>query len=182
MQAPAENTSWCENASSSLIPSPLYNPVPLPAGGGRCYGPRERNRNRGLDVTLQEVEDAVPPNPGQETAGNLTRGLDRDTGHSGRKKSEKQQRDGKAALCRSPVGVLTYLHVSHGVVPPEDPGGGDVSHQHVDAVVLVSDEDAEDARGAEEPAEPVVPPHPARRVWTQEKSQRKVCPDGNCTP
>lgn len=59
---------------------------------------------------------------------------------------------------------LTYLHVSHGVVPPEDPGGGEVSHQHVDAVVLVSDEDAEDARGAEKPAEPVVPPHPARRV------------------
>lgn len=64
--------------------------------------------------------------------------------------------------CR--VFFLAYLHVSHGVVPPEDPGGGDVSHQHVDAVVLVSDEDAEDARGTEKPAEPVVPPHPARRV------------------
>lgn len=134
MQAPAENTTWCENASSSLIPSPLYNPVPLPTGGGRCYGPRERNGNRGLDVTLQEVEGAVPPNPGQETVGHLTRGL----------------------------------HVSHGVVPPEDPGGGEVSHQHVDAVVLVSDEDAEDARGAEKPAEPVVPPHPARRVLFDE--------------
>lgn len=60
--------------------------------------------------------------------------------------------------------VLTYLRVHHGVVPPEDPGGGDVSHQHVDAVVLVSDEDANDSSGAEKPAEPVVPPHPARRV------------------
>lgn len=151
-----------QKTSSSLIPSPLYNPVPLPTGGGRRYGPRERNGNRGLDVTLQEVEDAVPPNPGQETVGHLTRGLDKDTGNSGRKKSEKQQRNGEAALWG--FFFLTYLHVSHGVVPPEDPGGGEVSHQHVDAVVLVSDEDAEDARGAEKPAEPVVPPHPARRV------------------
>lgn len=54
--------------------------------------------------------------------------------------------------------------VGHGVVPPEDPGGGDVSDQHVDAVVLVSDQDADDSRGAEQPAEPVIPPHPARRV------------------
>lgn len=66
--------------------------------------------------------------------------------------------------CDRHLWALTYLHVNHGVVPPEDPGGGDVSHQHVDAVVLMSDEDADDSSGAEKPAEPVVPPHPARRV------------------
>lgn len=50
--------------------------------------------------------------------------------------------------------------VGHGVVPPEDPGGGDVRDQHVDAVVLMSNQDADNSRGAEQPAEPVVPPHP----------------------
>lgn len=35
--------------------------------------------------------------------------------------------------------------VGQGVVPPEDPGGGEVSDHHVDAVVLVSDEDADDS-------------------------------------
>lgn len=56
------------------------------------------------------------------------------------------------------------MRVGHGVVPPEDPGGGDVSDHHVDAVVLVSDQDADDSRHAEQPAEPVIPPHPAGRV------------------
>lgn len=60
--------------------------------------------------------------------------------------------------------MCSYVRVGHGVVPPEEPGGGDVSNQHVDAVVLVSDQDADDSRRAEQPAEPVIPPHPARRV------------------
>jgi len=54
--------------------------------------------------------------------------------------------------------------VGHGVVPPEDPGGGEVRDHHVDAVVLVTDEDADDSGGAEKPTEPLVPPHPGRRV------------------
>lgn len=60
--------------------------------------------------------------------------------------------------------------VGHGVVPPEQPGGGDVANQHVDAVMLVSDEDADDPGGAEQPAGPVVPPHPARRVWRRHRA------------
>lgn len=64
------------------------------------------------------------------------------------------------------VCVCTYVCVGHGVVPPEDPGGGKVSNHHVDAVVLVANQDAEDSRGAEQPAGPVIPPHPPRRVWT----------------
>lgn len=59
--------------------------------------------------------------------------------------------------------------VGHSVVPPEDPGGGDVSDHHVDAVVFMSDEDAEDPGGAEQPAEPVIPPHPAWRVLFDEQ-------------
>lgn len=38
--------------------------------------------------------------------------------------------------------------VGHGVVPPERPGGGDVPDHHVDAVVLVANQDADDPRGA----------------------------------
>lgn len=60
--------------------------------------------------------------------------------------------------------MSTYVCVGHGVVPPEDPGGDEVPDHHVDAVVLVGDQDADDPRGAEQPAEPVVPPHPPRRV------------------
>lgn len=63
--------------------------------------------------------------------------------------------------------------VGHSVVPPEDPGGGDVTDHHVDAVVLVSDEDAEDSGGAEQPTQPVIPPHPARRVCDVTANQRK---------
>lgn len=61
------------------------------------------------------------------------------------------------------------MRVGHGVVPPEGPGGGDVSDQHVDAVVLVGDEDADDSRGAEEPAEPAIPPHPPGGVLLDEE-------------
>lgn len=50
------------------------------------------------------------------------------------------------------------------MVPPEDPGGGEVGDHHVNAVVLMSNQDADDAGGAEDPAEPVVPPHPGGRV------------------
>ncbi len=41
--------------------------------------------------------------------------------------------------------VRSYLCVGHGVIPPEDPGGGEVPDDHVDAVVIVSDEDADDS-------------------------------------
>lgn len=56
------------------------------------------------------------------------------------------------------------MRVGHGVVPPEEPGGDKVSHQDVDAVVLVPHQDAEHARSAEQPADPLVPAHPARRI------------------
>lgn len=62
------------------------------------------------------------------------------------------------------VCVCTYRCVGHGVVPPEGPGGGEVSDHHVDAVVLMGDEDADDSRGTEQPAEPAIPPHPPGRV------------------
>lgn len=73
--------------------------------------------------------------------------------------------------------VCAYMRVGHGVVPPEEPGGGDVSHQHVDGVVLVSDEDADDSGGAEQPAEPAVPPHPAGGVCAQSRTR----PSANAT-
>lgn len=64
--------------------------------------------------------------------------------------------------------------VGHGVVPPEGPGGGDVCDHHVDAVVLMTDQDADDSRGAEQPAEPLIPPHPPRRVlFDEEVGQRQ---------
>lgn len=63
-----------------------------------------------------------------------------------------------------PVGVCPYVSVGHGVVPPEEPGGDEVRDDHVDAVVLMTDEDADDSGETERPAAPVIPPHPARRV------------------
>ena len=44
--------------------------------------------------------------------------------------------------------VCTYVCVGHGVVGPEDPGGDEVPHYHVDAVVLVAHQDADHPRGA----------------------------------
>lgn len=60
--------------------------------------------------------------------------------------------------------MSTYMRVGHGVVPPEDPGGDEVRDHDVDAVVLVADQDEEDPRDTENPAEPLIPPHPPRRV------------------
>lgn len=59
--------------------------------------------------------------------------------------------------------------VGHGVVPPESPGGDEVSDHHVDAVMFVGDQDADDSRGAQKPAQPVIPPHPARRVCSKQE-------------
>lgn len=43
------------------------------------------------------------------------------------------------------VCACSYMCVGHGVVPPEEPRGGDVTNQHIDAVVFVSNQDADDA-------------------------------------
>ena len=56
------------------------------------------------------------------------------------------------------------MRVSHGVVPPEEPGGDEVCDHHVDAIMLVTNQDADNSAGAEQPADAVIPPHPPMRV------------------
>lgn len=54
---------------ASLVPPRLHHSVPLSAKGGRSHGPHEHQRNRGLNVPLQEVEHWIPPHPRQEVTG-----------------------------------------------------------------------------------------------------------------
>lgn len=54
-----------------------------------------------------------------------------------------------------------YLIVSHGVVPVEKAWCNIIRHHHVHAVVLMSCKDEEHAYYTQQPAEPVVQPHPA---------------------
>lgn len=60
-----------------------------------------------------------------------------------------------------------YLCFHHGVVPPEGPGGDEVCHHHIDAVVFVAEEDADESEDAQTKAEPTIPPHPGGAVCTQ---------------
>lgn len=122
-QAGAGNAAWSKIASL-LVPPTLHNPVPLSAGGWQRHRPWVRNGNRCLDVTLQEVEDRVPPHPWQEIVWRLAQCLGREIWHSKRRKQKQQNNEEAAVWWR----VCVYLRVGHGVVPPEDPGGGNVSH------------------------------------------------------
>lgn len=72
-----------------------------------------------------------------------------------------------------PADWRTYVSVGHGVVPPKEAGGDVVGDDHVHAVVLVTHQDADDPRDAEDPTEPLVPPHPAGRVWEQQENQEE---------
>lgn len=50
------------------------------------------------------------------------------------------------------------------MVAPEEACGDVVRHDHVYAVVIVSQEDAENAHATERPTHPVVAPKPPRRI------------------
>lgn len=95
-QAGAGNTAWSKNASS-LVPPTLHNPVPLSAGGWQWHWPWVYNGNRCLDVTLQEVEDRVPPHPWQEIVWRLAQCLGRDMWH-GKRRKQKEQNNEEAAV------------------------------------------------------------------------------------
>lgn len=68
--------------SCSLVPPALHHAVPLPAGRRQRHRPREHDGHRRLDVSLQEVEDDVPPRPRQVVVWSLTQRLSRDK-HTG---------------------------------------------------------------------------------------------------
>lgn len=50
------------------------------------------------------------------------------------------------------------------MVPPEEACGHEVGHHHVDGVVIMSQQDAEDTDGTQAPADPVIPPEPPWRI------------------
>lgn len=50
------------------------------------------------------------------------------------------------------------------MVPPEEACGHEVGHHHVDGVVVMSQQDAEDTDSTQAPADPVVPPEPPWRI------------------
>lgn len=63
------------------------------------------------------------------------------------------------------TGVLApHLLVGHGVVPPEETCCDEISHHHVHSIVVMGQQDAEDAYCTQSPAEPVVPPKPLRGI------------------
>lgn len=57
-----------------------------------------------------------------------------------------------------------YLLIGHCMVPPEEACGHKVGHHHVDGVVVMSQQDAEDTDSTQAPADPVVPPEPPWRI------------------
>ena len=58
--------------------------------------------------------------------------------------------------------LSSYLLVGQGVVPPEEACCEIVGHQHIHSIVVMGQEDAEDAHCTQSPAKPVVPPKPLR--------------------
>lgn len=57
------------------------------------------------------------------------------------------------------------------MVPPKQPCRDVVSNDHVDGVVFVGHEDADDAGGAQQPADQMIPPEVPRRIWTAGKER-----------
>ncbi len=53
------------------------------------------------------------------------------------------------------------------MIPPEEACGHEVGHHHVDGVVIMSQQDAEDTDGTQAPADPVIPPEPPWRICTK---------------
>ncbi len=66
--------------------------------------------------------------------------------------------------------LQTYLLIGHCMIPPEEACGHEVGHHHVDGVVIMSQQDAEDTDGTQAPADPVIPPEPPWRICTKKKS------------
>lgn len=62
----------------------------------------------------------------------------------------------------------------HGVVPPEGPVDDKVCNHHIDAVVFMAEEDADESKYAQEKAEPTIPPEPGRAVWTKTGNTNKA--------
>lgn len=58
----------------------------------------------------------------------------------------------------------THLLIGHRMVPPEEARGHEVRHHHVDCVVVMSQEDAEDPDRTQAPADPVIPPESPWRI------------------
>lgn len=72
----------------------------------------------------------------------------------------------------SPKGLHgSHLFVGHGMVPPKQPRRDVVSNDHVDGVVFVRHEDADDAGSAQQPADQMIPPEVPRRIWTAGKQR-----------
>lgn len=57
-----------------------------------------------------------------------------------------------------------YLLIGHCMVPPEEACGHEVSQHHVDGVVVMGQQDAEDTNSTQAPADPVIPPEPPWRI------------------
>lgn len=60
------------------------------------------------------------------------------------------------------------------MVPPEQAGGDEIGHDHIDTVVLVCHQDTDHAHGTKQPANQMVPPKRPRRVLREREGETGV--------